>query len=245
MDAAWPSVERHDTGDWVLRAAAGVTQRANSVWPRNAAEQPEDALRGAAQWYRERRLPLIFQLTDTPANAALNEVLDGRGFTRQSETLIMARPAGPGPVPLQQAFPVEVREQPDDDWLALWWSVDGRGGAAELETARAILSGCPSLYALVRDNDGVPAAVGRLSLVAGTGGLYCMATSPSHRRRGYASAVLRALMAEGDVRGVGRFWLLATAANHGAQRLYSQAGFSEWGRCLYRQQRPRRAVNGC
>ena len=34
MDAAWPAAEREDAG-WVLRAAAGVTQRANSVWPRN------------------------------------------------------------------------------------------------------------------------------------------------------------------------------------------------------------------
>ncbi|WP_260680706.1 hypothetical protein [Arthrobacter sp. KBS0703] len=42
MDAAWPAPDRHDTGEWVLRAAdgvtpvsythLGVTQRANSVW---------------------------------------------------------------------------------------------------------------------------------------------------------------------------------------------------------------------
>ena len=37
MDAAWPAPERHDLGEWVLRAADGVTQRANSVWPRDPA----------------------------------------------------------------------------------------------------------------------------------------------------------------------------------------------------------------
>jgi hypothetical protein len=93
MDAAWPAVERYDTGEWVLRAAAGVTQRANSVWPREAAAEPQAALREAAQWYRQRRLPLIFQVTDTPANSGVNALLDQEGFTRQSETLIMARPA--------------------------------------------------------------------------------------------------------------------------------------------------------
>jgi GNAT superfamily N-acetyltransferase len=245
MDAAWPSAERFDTGEWVLRAAEGVTQRANSVWPRSTAKAPGDALREAAQWYRERRLPLIFQVTDRPANAELNDVLDGQGFTRQSETLIMARPAAAGALPSPSAAQVQISDQPDPEWLALWWSVDGRGGAGELETARAILTGCPSLYALVRDDDGVPAAIGRLAIVAGTGGVYCMAASRSHRRRGYASMVLQALLAEGTARGLEHLWLLVTAANRAAQQLYEQAGFTESGRYLYRQQRPSRALTGC
>jgi GNAT superfamily N-acetyltransferase len=244
LDAAWPSLERHDTGEWVLRAAAGVTQRANSVWPRNTAGDPMDALREAVQWYRQRRLPLIFQVMDTPANAALNNVLDEQGFTRQSETLILSRPAGAEPLPPASAN-VEFLDQPDDEWLALWWSVDGRGGAEELDTARAILTGCPSVYALVRNDDGVPAAVGRLAMVQGTGGIYCMATSASQRRRGYASAVLQALLSEGAARGLDDFWLLVTAANQAARQLYSGAGFEESGRYLYRQQRPRRALTGC
>jgi ribosomal protein S18 acetylase RimI-like enzyme len=244
MDAAWPSADRHDTGEWVLRAAGGVTQRANSVWPRDAAAEPLEALRDAVQWYRQRRLPLIFQITDTPANCSLNAFLDEQGFTRQSETLIMARPAGKEAVaPLAAA--VEILDQPNKEWLDLWWSVDCRGGQAERETARAILAGCPSLYALVRDDDGVPAAVGRLALVDGTGGIYCMATSPSHRRRGYASLVLQALLSEGTARSLDSFWLLVTAANHAALQLYGHAGFTESGRYLYRQQRPRRALTGC
>ena len=244
MDAAWPALERRDTGEWVLRAAAGVTQRANSVWPRDAAEDPVDALREAMQWYRERRLPLIFQVTDSPANAGLNQVLDAQGFTRQSETLIMSRPSGNGFRGAAGAG-VEVLDGPDAEWLDLWWSVDGRGGEAERETARGILAGCPSLYALARDDDGVPAAVGRLAMVHGTGGIYCMATSPSARRRGYAATVLQALLAEGGARGVDSSWLLVTAANHAARQLYSQAGFTESGRYIYRQQRPRRALSGC
>lgn len=244
MDAAWPAVDRRDTGEWVLRAAAGVTQRANSVWPRNTAVEPLAALREAAQWYRERRLPLIFQMTDTPASARLHHVLDAEGFTRQSETLIMSRTSGNG-LQISGTAPVEVSDGPDEEWLRLWWSVDGRGGAAERETARTILTGCLSLYALVRDDDGVPAAVGRLAMVHGTGGIYCMATSPSARRRGYATMVLRALLAEGTARNLENFWLLVTAANSAARQLYQQAGFEETGRYLYRQQRPRRALTGC
>lgn len=243
MDAAWPAPERHETGEWVLRAASGVTQRANSVWPRDNAAEPLAALREAAQWYRKRRLPLIFQLTDTPANSGLHTILDAEGFTRQSETLIMARRPGGGVLHLPAG--VEVRDLPDEEWLDLWWSVDGRGGEAGRKTACSILTGCPSLYALVRDEDGAPAAVGRLALAGGTGGIYCMAASPTHRRRGYASTVLQALLSEGSARGLESFWLLVTAANSAARQLYRQAEFEEAGRYLYRQQRLRRALTGC
>lgn len=258
MDAAWPAPDRHDTGEWVLRAAEGVTQRANSVWPRESAADPAAAAREAVAWYRKRRLPVIYQVFDNASAAPLNALLDSLGFTRQSETLAMSMgPAGPaapegglpvGPLqvgPLPAAAAVELAEHPSAEWLELWWSVDGRGGAAALETAQAILTGCPSLYALVRDDGGRPAAVGRLALAGGYGGLYCMATRPDARRRGHATRVLRSLLAAGAARKLDGYWLLVTAANPGARELYARSGFREAGRYFYRQERPRRHLTGC
>ena len=253
MDAAWPAPERRDAGGWILRAAAGVTQRANSIWPKDpagrAGEDLPALLREARSWYRNRRLPVIFQLFDHAAAAELHDFLDAEGFTRQSETLVMARdtaqPLCPAAGPGHPA--VELSPEPSEEWLQAWWQVDGRGGNAELAIAREILVGCPSVYAMVRDEDGRAAAVGRLALPAGSnqGGLYCMATLPEARRRGYAAAVLGSLLQAGSERGVTGFWLLVTAANHGAQELYARAGFREVGRYLYRQERPRRALTGC
>ncbi|NUT72820.1 GNAT family N-acetyltransferase [Pseudarthrobacter sp. C4D7] len=250
MDAAWPALERHDAGDWILRAAVGVTQRANSVWPREPGEDPEAlrrSLAGARRWYRDRRLPLIFQVFDGAGYAPLNAFLDAEGFTRQSETLILslvlagsAADGGSGAAPTAG---VEVLPHPSEEWLRVWWEVDGRGGDDALAVAGEILRGCPSLYALVRDGDGRAAAVGRLALPAGSA--HGMATLPAARRRGFASAILQSLLQAGDARGVDGFWLLVTAANHGAQELYAQAGFRETGRYLYRQERPRRGLTGC
>lgn len=247
MDRAWPAPDREDTGAWVLRAAGGVTQRANSVWPREQADDHESAVRAATQWYRSRRLPLIFQIFNDKRSAGLNAVLDAQRFTRQSETLIMVRPGCEFSATRRgdPAAGVEISGEPSENWLRLWWSVDGRGGDAELEIARSILSSCPSLYALVRDDDGVPAAVGRLALVEGTGGIYCMATTAKDRRRGYGRQVLDALLTAGSRRAVSEFWLLVMASNTGAQALYEGAGFAERGRYLYRQARPQRALSGC
>ena len=254
MDAAWPAPDRDERGTWVLRAADGVTQRANSIWPRIGPDGTPDEtpalLREARAWYRSRRLPVIFQVVDHARNEALNGFLDAEGFTRQSETLILVREGGadsrtPG-------AGVELAAEPSAEWLGLWWRVDGRGGPDSLATARAILAGCPSLYALVRDDDGVPAAVGRLAIPprgsggpGDWGGLYCMATRPEVRRRGYGTRVLQALLQAGAAQGLNRYWLLVTAANHGARELYTAAGFREAGRYCYRQERPKRHLTGC
>lgn len=260
LDAAWPAPDREESDGWVLRAASGVTQRANSVWPRELegdTHQQHEALRAARLWYRGRRLPLIFQVFDEPRSTGLNSVLDGEGFTRQSETLVMCRSNGAQaadqPALTQPAVAqpgVEISVAPSDEWLELWWSVDGRGGPAERETARSILAGCPSIYAMVRSDDGVPAAAGRLAVPDGTeaghwGGLYCMATRPDARRRGHALRIMQALLQEGAARNLAGHWLLVTAANSGARQLYAKAGFQEAGRYLYRQERPKRHLTGC
>jgi len=254
MDAAWPAPERHEAGNWVLRAADGVTQRANSIWPRALEAGQSDGdlaalLTDARAWYRRRRLPVIFQLFDTPATAALHDLLDAERFTRQSETVVMTRSAAAGGTTEggRDGAAVELAPMPSEDWLRVWWEVDGRGGEDALGTARTILEGCPSLYALARDSDGRAAAVGRLAMPAGStlGGVYGMATRTDARRKGYAAAILHALLHAGVDSGLTDFWLLVTAQNHGAQELYSRAGFSESGRYLYRQERPRRSLTGC
>ncbi|WP_306422508.1 GNAT family N-acetyltransferase [Paenarthrobacter aurescens] len=257
MDKAWPALEREAAGEWVLRASDGVTQRANSVWPKRTSNGVpagvpassdragiEAAVRSAAQWYRKRRLPVIFQVFEDSRSAALNSVLDGQRFTRQSETRIMVRGTDGLPVGAS-GMRVELAENPSDEWLRLWWAVDGRGGEAELSVAHKILTACPELYALVRDDDGVPAAVGRLALVDGWGGIYSMATTTGHRRRGYGTQVLAALLNAGAERELEGFWLLVTESNHGAQSLYSQAGFTDFGSYVYRQAPLKRALSGC
>ena len=243
----------------MLRAAAGVTQRANSIWPRSAPssdkqcsdEQCSDdlpgLLRDARAWYRSRRLPVIFQLFDTPAASALHQLLDLEGFSRQSETLVMTRSAMDTRIPPGARPAVELSSEPSGEWLRVWWQVDGRGGEDSLSVAETILRGCPSVYALVRDGDGRAAAVGRLALPTRSrqGGLYCMATLPQARRQGFAAVIVQALLQAGSEQGIDGFWLLVTAANHGAQELYAKAGFRETCRYLYRQERPRRAPTGC
>ncbi|WP_425861637.1 GNAT family N-acetyltransferase [Arthrobacter sp. TWP1-1] len=250
MDAAWPALERSTADGWVLRSAGGVTQRANSVWPAREAGDPRAALAEALDWYASRRQPVIFQLTHRPEHAALGVLLDGLRYSHQSETLIMTAPAVNTATTLESALHVVISKAPSPEWLELWWSVDGRGGAVEKAIAERILLGAPALYATALDNQGQAVGTGRLAIPGvdggdGWGGIYGMAVHPDARRQGIATAVLVALFEAAKESGVENYWLMVTAANHGAQALYARAGFAEVGRYHYRQAPLRRALGAC
>jgi ribosomal protein S18 acetylase RimI-like enzyme len=248
-DAGWPAPERENIGTerpgWVARAANGVTQRANSVYPAGRVADPAAAIAVAERWYAERALPALFQLSD--GDGELLAVLLERGYVARSETLVLAAgiaevatrlAAAPRsvslpasrPASLPATLPVSVRETPDDEWLDLWWSVDGRGGESERAWAREILVGGRALYATVRDARGA-ASVGRLALVdhddARWGGLYALATRADARGRGHARAVIASLLAHAVEHGVSALWLQVTATNDAARRLYDGLGFRQ------------------
>lgn len=246
MNVAWPAPEAEKLDSWVLRSAGSVTQRANSVWPVSVAADPEALLRRTTDWYAVRRQPVIFQLTHRAENAALEELLDRHRYSRQSETLIMTAkaPTTSGAL-LPAGFTLTLSDTPSAEWLELWWRVDGRGGAPERHIAREILLGTPSLYASAIDGDGAVVGTGRVTLVAGWAGIYSMSVHPEFRRRGIAAALVDQLVTAAQGQGVSQLWLLVTAANTGAQELYSRAGFTELGGYHYRQAPLRRAPSAC
>ncbi|PPG04568.1 MULTISPECIES: GNAT family N-acetyltransferase [unclassified Rathayibacter] len=238
---AWPALVRRPLGAWELRASAGVTKRANSVLASGDVVDQEAALDAAEAFAREHGIAPLVQI-GPPSPAGLTGLLAERGAAPIDRTLVLtgsvqealaALPSTSGSAPSVSAPRPRVRlaPAPDEDWLALWWSVDGRGGAEERAVAERILAGCPSSYALAVDGDG-PAATGRLALVTAPdgelwGGLFALATRPDARRRGLASAVIRALLEDASGRGVARFWLQVLAENAGARRLYASLGCRE------------------
>ncbi|KQQ06209.1 MULTISPECIES: GNAT family N-acetyltransferase [unclassified Rathayibacter] len=225
--AAWPPLERRDLSGWQLRAASGVTKRANSVLTSGFVPDVSEAVGIAEAFAADRGIPPLFQIGPASDPADLPGLLAARGYEPHDRTLVLTGSVTEALAALPEA-PVETSAAPDDDWLALWWSVDGRGGDPEREVARRILEGCDSSYALLRDEHGV-AACGRLAHVGAPdgeqwSGLFALATRPDARRRGYASAIIRALLAHarGD-----RFWLQVLEGNAGARRLYASLGCRE------------------
>jgi len=233
-DRGWPAPETVSVAGWSARFAAGVTKRANSVWPREAVGDAVTAIEQVEPLYRARGIRPAFQLTDS--DRALERTLRARGYDAVDETLIMVRT---GCHELQHTHAettgsVRFADEPAEEWLEVWWDVDGRGGAAEREVARRIMTGVPALYATLSDGgDGSVACVGRLALVGGRGGLYAVATRADARRRGHARTLLMALIAAAADRGMSDLWLQVLADNTAAVALYRSLGFSPAGGYRY------------
>jgi ribosomal protein S18 acetylase RimI-like enzyme len=66
-------------------------------------------------------------------------------------------------------------------------------------------------------------------------GLFCMATRPEFRRRGAATAVLRALAGWGRHQGAARAYLQVMDDNLPARSLYARAGFETLYHYHYRE----------
>lgn len=234
MRAGWPAIEEARVDGWIARFSSGVTQRANSVVPKAAPADLDAAIATVQDLYEQRGLPTLFQLTP---GTDLDHALAARGYVGGSPTSVHTVDLG-----TPRAAPgVDIADAPDQDWLDLWWAVDGRGDSDALAVAQKILAGGPALYATVRDEHGA-AGVGRLALVDDWGGVYCLAVRPDARRRGLGRLVLDGLLAAGRERGITRSWLQVRAENLGARRLYQRAGYTEVSRYHYRSHRRQEPV---
>ena len=228
----WPALETHAIGAWLVRWGGGVTKRANSVLPRGDVDDLDSAIDTVEAAYRGRGLPPAFQLSPGSRPSTLAGRLESRGYVEDSHTLVQvadvsrvaarasADPSGPD----ERPGVVVLAGAPSDDWMALWWSVDGRGGDQEREIARRILTGVPALYASIQDESGTAAAA-RLALVDDWAGLYAVATRQDARRRGLARRLIVALAGAAADRGVKRMWLQVLADNAAAIALYRDLGF--------------------
>lgn len=214
-----------DLGGWRLRADSGFTRRANSVLPLGSPGLPlDEALDRAGAWYAERGLPLKLHVP-VEARRLLDAGLGERGWPAEARTHLFVarldalappvRPTADGPTP-----PVDIADEPDDAWLALY-----RDGGGLTPTGRALLTRHDRAgYAALRV-DGQVVAVARGAIDDTWLGVMAVEVAPTFRRRGLAGAVTAALWAWGQQRGATHTYLQVLADNEPATALYRQLGY--------------------
>ena len=229
---AWPAPSNVLVDGWRLRAAEGVTGRANSVWALEeiGAVALDDKIAAVEAFYRSQGLPPRFQINAAVQPPGLDEVLAARGYAVVSPTQVQVAPLARilEQTPTLRSTPhleIEVVEEFDDEWFAAY----ARNEAMDAKTAAVrtqILEAIAGARAFARvDIDGAPAAVG-LGVVGGDWlGIFCMATHPAQRRRGAALGLLRALAIWGSLYDARSAYLQVNEANHSALATYARAGF--------------------
>jgi len=230
MVDAWPPIERAALGDWVLRAAAGFTGRANSALTVGDPGMPlAEAVDAVETWYAARGLPsnlvLVGEVGFDHWATPLGAELAGRGYVDRVQTITLTaatrevRVAAGGP---PEGWVVETGGELTEAWFAAYRHYR----AVDEVAARAILTGSPEqVFAVVRGETEV-VGIGRLGLANAWGGIAAMWVAPSARRHGLGRAMVAALAREADARGVRSLHLQTDSGNDAALGLYESLGFA-------------------
>jgi ribosomal protein S18 acetylase RimI-like enzyme len=220
-NAGWPARDTEPLGDWLLRAHAGITGRANSVM---AVGDPgvglDEALLRIERWYAERALAPLLQL---PEPDERNAELERRGWKQLHVTLVQTASveATLAQLPERPDLRQTVLRRPDGRWLSLMHDLDREDPESHL----AILTG-PEVVAFVTLLDAEePVGIGRVSIEGQWAGITSVDVAPDRRREGIGSAVMRALLQWASAEGARAAYLQVRAHNASALALYQRLGF--------------------
>ena len=226
----WRGSEEEWQGDWLLRAAAGFTGRANSALALGDPALPLDAaLAAVTSWYRSRGLPpmIAVPLSLDPSGAGheLDAALAARNWgTRPGEAFVMVAdlPLGASSADAGADHELRVSGEPDDGWLARYHY---RGADRLPPDARNVLTSCEDqAFVSLRDADEV-LAIARLSVAEGWAGITAVEVNPDYRRNGLGRAVTAAACRVAASRGVQAVFLQVEVGNAAARGLYEGIGF--------------------
>ncbi len=231
---AWPASSVHYDGTWAIRmTAAHPSKRLNSVNPLDPGDTRDIPARveRAARRFREQGRKPCFRLSPL-APSALEEHLEGLGWTRRDETIVMA--AALQDVDLSAVAdlaPVEDVETYVSASLAAHDRPESmRAGL------KALLEGIrpdKGLFVLTRDGRAVANA---LCVRDGPmAGLFDVGALAAERRRGHGRAVVGAALRWAAAQGARTAWLQIEAANVAGLALYEKFGFREAYRYAYRE----------
>lgn len=224
--SAWPAERLLHDGAWLLRRTPGHgSKRLNSLTFLDPADGMDAEARLAAMAAASRRQGLAPTVRVTPLTPpAVVALLDRDGYERFDETLTMVLPAAGAAMP----DGVEAwADGPRRRWAEVM-KTTASAKAADLGALVAVLERIVPEAALMVATDGGTAAASTLAVRdRDLVGLFDVGTNPAFRRRGHASACVRAALAWGRAGGARTGYLQVLAGNTVAVDLYRRMGFTE------------------
>ncbi len=229
---AWPSLQSVLYDGWLLRFAGGYTRRANSVQALAAGAAPvEEKVAWCEAQYRAQGLPTIFKITPCTQPAALDAVLEARGYRREAETDVLSAPAS---ALHAAACGPDITIMSREAWLGACAQFNRKGADAHRHHQAIVQAIVPPVCPVVAWSQGRPMAMGLGVLERGTVGIYDLVTDAAHRRQGHATRIISTIFAWAAAHGAQGAYLNVLAENAPAQALYATLGFRPSYRYWYR-----------
>jgi len=216
----WPATEELENSGWLMRAANGVTNRANSVLPLEANLEVgaltdfDKKLAVAQEFYEARNLPTIFQVA-LPTWQVLSDKLRSIGAveTLCGNTMVADITSSSQIVPAE--FEIMQSNQPNDEWLAVQ-------PAPGIEK---IMSGCAATYLTVVKS-GQAIATCRFALANDWSSITRVYVHQDFRGQGLGKTIVAAALEASFEQGATKAVLQVDASNAIAIGVYESLGFN-------------------
>ncbi|MEJ8302473.1 GNAT family N-acetyltransferase [Saccharibacillus sacchari] len=245
---AWPPQVLEALDGWKLRAASGVSRRANSVWavgPFPESGAGNDWLAQAESFAARNGIDACFYVSET-SPAGLDEHLQLAGYALSEPCYLMAgsaklsleriaaRPAVAQCGEITFSLPRPNHRSENEAWLQQFTEL--KKVPAEREPIYA------SIFEAIRADkcfaslriDGKVAALGTVVSQGNFGYISNLMVSPNYRRRGLAACMMGELTRWAIERGAAELYLQVLQDNVAAVRLYQTLGFDIVARHHYR-----------
>lgn len=237
---AFPGIDHSwsQSGQWLLRAGDGVTERSNSAAPLGPAAGFDAVPMAEIQdFYARHRLPVRLLLPERIGNPAL-KLISADGWELGQEIVVMQRDlALPPEIPGAGELVFRIDEQPDENWLDLYHFRGQPLPRRALELLRTRIDGKMG-FGRLQTPDGETVAITRGTLT-GTGdgrvflGYSAVEVAPAWRRRGLGTRLGAEMLRWGADNGADEAYLQVIASNTAGIGLYGKLGFGEHHRHRY------------
>ncbi|USG62284.1 GNAT family N-acetyltransferase [Sneathiella marina] len=227
--AALPALDSEIYDGWQLRFANGHTRRANSVnFTGQSALPLDEKISHCEAIYRQKGQPCHFRLTPL-ANGDLDAELSSLGYSLSDPTDVLVQPLMAPPVSKEDVEVVVEKKASIEGINAIGHLTNLSPESRNTLGQMIDRSEHEILFAMVKNGSNT-VAVGLGALSADYLGLFEFATSPDHRRLGYAAAIVNRLIVEAINAGAKTAYLQAVQSNIGGRHFWENMGFKT---CLY------------
>jgi GNAT superfamily N-acetyltransferase len=211
---------------WLLRYSPGKAKRARSVNAIGAGRLPLGRkIASVEAFYQRVALPCLYRVTPYSEPEGLDHALDRAGYVALDESRVMVFEIGAGPaVTARPARPVVVDVV---EFARIAGTLrNSAPGVVAAEVERMSHATLPARY-LVMYEEAQPVACGSIVIDAECAGVFNMVTATKRRGRGYATAIVQALLAHAVATGARLAYLQVDAANAPARHIYERFGFRD------------------
>ena len=210
---------------WLLRVSPGKAKRGRSVNPHFGSSLPlATKIDRCEAVYAARGLPALFRMTPFAQPAALEGVLDRRGYVGFDSTLVQVMSLARIPDVARRAD-VELVAPPIAEFVDAVGAMRDSPPAQRAAHLERLACTPLAMRAVIARIDGRTVAAGQAAIDGDLAGLYDMMTVEDLRGNGLATMIVDALLAWAAARRVTHAFLQVNDDNAPALAVYRRFGF--------------------